>query len=391
MKTKNTPLIAGIILILIGIPLVLGLIYNVKTISIVFKVHPNYYQDYSDVLLVCNPASANSLAICTYFTDQRTAYKFDPSNQVDLVDVSTSETITDAEYDKIKLQIRAWLDNNPSKEINYIVTTKGVPLRTGAGKNCGYNTTSGAPWSSGFCKSVDSKLFYELGLNTTFDMGYTAFLNPYFGDKQKFRHEDYGGYLITRLDGVNLQEIKQLIDSSTLAQANGLNGTYLINCYGSYGDYYGYCNSANNMLLSKGKTVEYNTTDFVRGRRDLAGYVSYGSNACGNTNCSNSTAWNLSFNPGALTETFVSTSGRTLNSYWSGSGQSLITDLIKSNVTGIKGYVYEPYLTACANPNYLWDRYTAGYNLADSYYIASRYSSWMDVVIGDPKTFIVRS
>jgi len=36
----------------------------------------------------------------------------------------------------------------------------------------------------------------------------------------------------------------------------------------------------------------------------------------------------------------------------------------------------------------LFDRYTNGYNLAESYYMASRSLSWMDVVVGDPKTTV---
>ena len=36
----------------------------------------------------------------------------------------------------------------------------------------------------------------------------------------------------------------------------------------------------------------------------------------------------------------------------------------------------------------LFDRYTSNYNLAESFYMASRSLSWMDVVIGDPKASI---
>jgi hypothetical protein len=40
------------------------------------------------------------------------------------------------------------------------------------------------------------------------------------------------------------------------------------------------------------------------------------------------------------------------------------------------------------NVEVLFDRYTSGNNLAESYYMGSRYLSWMDVIIGDPKTSI---
>ena len=88
---------------------------------------------------------------------------------------------------------------------------------------------------------------------------------------------------------------------------------------------------------------------------------------------------------GSLAETAVSTGGRSFN-YGTGYGQSLIADLIRDGVTGVKGYVYEPYLTAIAHSDILFDAYTQGYTLAESYAMASQISlSWMDTIIGDPK------
>jgi len=93
---------------------------------------------------------------------------------------------------------------------------------------------------------------------------------------------------------------------------------------------------------------------------------------------------NNAYLDGAIAETIVSTGGRSFN-YPTNYGQSLIADIIRSGVTGIKGYVYEPYLDAISHPDILFDRYTAGMNLAESYYAGSIKLSWMDVVVGDPK------
>jgi hypothetical protein len=38
-----------------------------------------------------------------------------------------------------------------------------------------------------------------------------------------------------------------------------------------------------------------------------------------------------------------------------------------------------------ADVTVLFDRYTSGYNVAESYYSSSPYLSWMDVIVGDPK------
>ena len=82
-------------------------------------------------------------------------------------------------------------------------------------------------------------------------------------------------------------------------------------------------------------------------------------------------------------ETAVSTSARTFAAP-KASGQSLIADLVAQGVTGCKGYVSEPGISAMAHPDILFDRYTAGFNLAESFYMASWHIHWKDMVIGDP-------
>jgi uncharacterized protein (TIGR03790 family) len=109
------------------------------------------------------------------------------------------------------------------------------------------------------------------------------------------------------------------------------------------------------------------------------GYASWGSNdGAYNKNRFKK----IIFKPGSLCEIFVSTSGRTFKH--TEYGQSLIADLIKNGVTGIKGYVSEPFTFALAKPDILFDRYTSGRNLAESFYAASLVLKWKGIVIGDP-------
>ena len=89
--------------------------------------------------------------------------------------------------------------------------------------------------------------------------------------------------------------------------------------------------------------------------------------------------------PGALAETYVSTGGRSFT-LGTGYGQSLVADLLLDGVTGLKGYVYEPYLNAVAHPDILFPRLTDGRTLGESFASASELLlSWMDVIVGDPK------
>ncbi len=89
--------------------------------------------------------------------------------------------------------------------------------------------------------------------------------------------------------------------------------------------------------------------------------------------------------PGSIAETAVSTGGRSFT-YGTSYGQSLIADLIMDGVTGVKGYVFEPYLNAVAHADILFDAYTNGYTLSESYMMASQLAlSWQDTIVGDPK------
>ncbi len=87
---------------------------------------------------------------------------------------------------------------------------------------------------------------------------------------------------------------------------------------------------------------------------------------------------------GSIAETAVSTGGRSFN--WDTSyGQSLIADLLEDGVSGVKGYVYEPYLTAVGSPSMLMSMYASGFNLAEAHAAANLQTSWMGVIVGDPK------
>jgi hypothetical protein len=143
---------------------------------------------------------------------------------------------------------------------------------------------------------------------------------------------------------------------------------------------------AGTLLSARGCSVVMNSdSTYLTSEPNVAGYVSWGSNDHHADEYTQNAIPKNTWAPGAIAETYVSTSARSFEnppSY----GQSLIADLIHEGATGAKGYVYEPFLSAMADVSVLFGRYTSGYNLAESFYSASRYVSWMDVVIGDPKT-----
>ncbi len=70
--------------------------------------------------------------------------------------------------------------------------------------------------------------------------------------------------------------------------------------------------------------------------------------------------------------------------FFAGTPQGLVADLIHEGATGASGNAYEPFLNACARPDYLLPAYNQGRNLAESYYLSLIYLSWQSVIVGDP-------
>jgi uncharacterized protein (TIGR03790 family) len=125
---------------------------------------------------------------------------------------------------------------------------------------------------------------------------------------------------------------------------------------------------------------ELNKGDEMVGNREgLMGYVSWGSN---DKKYNEEAYHSVKFAPGAICETAVSSSGRTFLK--TSGGQSLIADLLVQGATGAKGYTDEPVIIAMASSSILFERYTRGWTLAESFYAASRLVGWEDIVIGDP-------
>ena len=70
--------------------------------------------------------------------------------------------------------------------------------------------------------------------------------------------------------------------------------------------------------------------------------------------------------------------------WFAGTPQSLIGDLIREGATGVAGHVAEPYLQSTIRPEILFPTYLGGANLVEAFYAAMPHLSWQTVVIGDP-------
>ena len=320
------------------------------------------------VLVVSNSQDPSSERIGTYYAkrrhipdDHRLSISVSGENEVSLEDYRAA----------IEGPVREHLRRHGlADEVDFIVLIRGVPLRIREG---GY--------------SVDAFLAaMDLDLDPIRDRSPESFrqpTNPYFARNVAFRKRDFGFYLVTRLDGYTPEDAMRLVDASLESRPN--RGVFLFDVDPRY-ESAGYARinrsmrEAARILRSRGLNVTLeDTRAFVGGERNLAGYYSWGSN---DGSYQLEAYRSHRFLPGAIAETAVSTSARTFRLVEG--GQSLIADLISAGVTGVKGYVSEPLTIALCPADLLFDRYTSGYTLAESFYMATPFLKWKDVVVGDP-------
>lgn len=323
--------------------------------------------DAEHVVIIVNKLSPESIEIANYYQKRRAIPNF---NRIE-ISCPPADDIRRTDYENhIESPIRDGLAliRNP---IDYIVTTKGVPLRIGDDQGA----------------SVDARLAAmdsgALPLRKLDPDSIQASANPYYQKNEHFSHEKFGLYLVTRLDGYSVKDAEALVDRSLAARPD--HGLFFFdqaenrNVPG-YKDLNDDLQIAADALVVQGFQAKLDASpEFVAPSEPLMGYASWGSN---DSKFDSRIYHALRFKPGALAETFVSTSGRQFRP--AQGGQSLIADLISQGVTGVKGYVSEPYSFALARPHILFDRYVHGFNLAESFYMASPIANWKDVIIGDP-------
>lgn len=352
--------------------------------------------DYRDAVLIINRNDTNSVAIGAYFA----AHRDIPERNILRLDVPAKETITFEEFTTLRTQVEQFLTSTGLVDsVNYFITTKGVPLRITHGTSDNLNNAS-----------VDAELMLilgrhasHIGQNTLINPDQSVNVHPYFGRDLRYRRTamvpgsnppvPFDLFLTTRLIGLTKEDVFALIDRSgpyTLVNKDSALFVFdrdpkpiQLNPYDVN------LASAGTLLSARGwNTMVNEDSVYVTGKRNVLGYGSWGSNDHYDHHFTEFARPKFHWLPGSLAETYVSTSARNFVP-GSTAGQSRIADLIAEGCTGASGYVYEPYTLALTWVNSLFDRYTRGYNLAESFYMSNPTLSWMAVIVGDPKTSII--
>jgi uncharacterized protein (TIGR03790 family) len=366
----------------------------------------------AEVLLVYNADSPISTAIAKTYTSRRRVTKTVAIHCADSAVSTARETISLADYERyIAGPVRSFLAQH--QEINFVVLTKGVPIRIDGGETGSRNEHT----TGNLHPSVDSylaamgyrsiKRAVKISIHGSGADGF-GWLNRYWNQNIPFSHATFGGYLVTRLDGYTQSDAEALVMRSLTADnvtsKNLPEPTVLLDVQpifkfnttdvprqplpvsgpildeSDFGSWNADMVKAGNLLIARGIPTELDLKEtFVGDRSNLMGYFSWGSNDARYTEKAYES---LRFAPGSIGDTAVSTSARTF--LHTTGGQSLIADLVAHGITGVKGYTDEPLLQAIASPSVAMERYTSGFTLAESLYAASRFVGWEDVIIGDP-------
>jgi uncharacterized protein (TIGR03790 family) len=336
------------------------------------------------VLVVVNRKSPVSREIGAYYVKKRAI----PPGNVCTIDTAPDETIERAVYNRqIEAPIAAFLKAHGLREkILYIVLTGGVPLKIpGTGEKL---TNDGS--------SVDSELtllYQRMGGVEIPVAG--PIRNPFFGQRDTpFRHPLFPIYLVTRLDGYNMTDMKALVDRALLARNTGKFVIDLKEKENNGGNQW-LRDAA--LLLPKDRVIMDSSAAVLSDIKDVIGYASWGSNDTDRKHRFLHFQWL----PGAIATEFVSTDGRTFQqppatwelgtwsddkTWFAGAPQSLAADYIHEGATGASGQVFEPYLQLCPRPEFVLPAYYSGRTLAESFYMGIPGLSWMNIVIGDPLT-----
>lgn len=340
-----------------------------------------------NVLVVVNARSRISREIAEYYVHRRQI----PQDNVCKIRAPEEERIEREVFDlDVARPIFKCLKSRDLQDrILYIATTRGVPL-----------AIHGQQAKPSPRASVDSELamLYRRFEKDGKDYKIEGPLpNPFFGQYRKpFTHPEFPIYLVTRLTGYTIEDVKAMIDRGMEAKNRGV---VVLDMHST-----GTNATGNNWMEQAARILPPHrvridrTTTVMNGLTSVIGYASWGSNDPARRD--QQMRWpGMEWLPGAIATQYVSSDGRSFTEppegwtigNWSGkekwhagSPQSMSGDFIREGATGASGHTNEPYLTYAPRPNFLFPAYLTGRSLAESYYLSIPAVSWQNVIVGDP-------
>jgi len=337
-------------------------------------------QSAENVAVVINDASPASRTVGEYYIGKR---GIPPSNVIH-ISIPEDDDIDRRTYaSAIEWPVRArFAQQGLQDRILYLVLTKGVPLQI-----------VGTGGESGTFASVDAELAFAYRRMTGQQVSPIGPVdNPYFlgtkelSDARPFTHREHDLLLVTRLDGYSVEDALALVDRAATPERNGrivfstqtTPRTPLVNDW---------ITNASLRLTKQGyrEHMVIASSAAVPNERPLVGY--FGSSP----HMSTERLRAARFLPCAIVARAEPVNATTFRdpATTNRAGEAPVApvnagDLIRAGISGTVGFVGDPSGGTVVRPDILYPAYVAGFNLAESIYLAMPRLSRRTVVIGDP-------
>jgi uncharacterized protein (TIGR03790 family) len=337
--------------------------------------------------------------IAAYYCEKRTI----PSSNLIGITAPTQPDISRAQYDSyyadgennigIRQQIENILDSKRDEEgkllrskIKYIVLTKGIPHRIKTYQNAEL-------WLQDY-GSVDAAV--AMIFNGNYEIKWYV-INPYYNQDHEFQGtapfipEFYSNglgqrlsFLVTRLDGYSVADVKQVIDRAVRTGTSARNYTFILD---DAQKTYDRMALAHQKLSLMGANVfpdpwQDDLEHILSYPDSVIGIVTHGVHA-GLQPDYILNQYNFDLANGAIFSSYESFNGVSFTPEIQ-TTQGQISDFIRIGGSGGIGNVYEPQSSAIANEAILFPAYYTGYTFAEAAYMSLPYIDWTAIVIGDP-------
>jgi len=339
------------------------------------------------ILVVYNLNSNDSVSIKDYYVSDATGRDI-KSDMICELDLSLGESISRTQYNElIRTPIEDFIESNGLKHrIKYIVLTKGIPLKIQKTHGSDYNDLDYA--------AIDSEL--SLIFSDEYNLDGRIY-NPYYGkpDGSWFHPFKYQmgqavvAYLVTRLAAWEVEEVYGMIDRA-LDPYSGPDAYAILDG----GKTYDRMESAAVIYEDRGiqhlfENAEIFLTAETINDSSISDYVlaytGHGIHHSPSPPGGGLYVFELGFGllNGAIFNTYESSNCTTFNEA-NRSGMGMVGDWIRIGGTGGIGHVYEPWSDAVGDERFLYPRQVSKHNLAEACYMALKYVSWTETIVGDP-------
>lgn len=341
---------------------------------------------YDDVGVIVNDNSQVSINIANYFKQARNI----PDENMIHIHTVVDEAIDTTEFRNIQYQIKNYIaQQNLQYKLNYLVTTKGVPF------DIEVDSCIVHPPPSTFyrCSSVESELCLLFSADSSKITKSSFVQNPFYGSTNHISNTDTDLLLVTRLDGNTPEDVYNLIDrSGPGSYVDKQQGQFIFDISyepetsSTFNYFAGMMYTAIDTLTNKGWNTQFHGDTLVPSNEDhVIGYVGF-------IRRSYNSSLNFSWEKGAFCEFMVSGPEFTFYDSLNVNDNIQLADVVFEGCTSGSGYVHATFGSQLTDYAIFFSRYTNeganSYNLAESYYMATKALSWMNILVGDPKTTI---